>query len=168
MGVRERQCAFSWLEGAGSDLASWEMRCALMLFYTDPASSCWADFKEQGCVNLACSTVPGSPFGLSWVPRRGCAWAEGTNSGCVESENENENGWVNASDKRRPLALSRERTGWPLVSPQGTGVAKGKSCFGSDPCRFVFSLVLGPKSLEHWSVERNRCKALNSNSAEAL
>jgi hypothetical protein len=60
---------------------------------------------------------------------------KGAISGYVEGVNERF-GWVNLADKRRPLALAGERTCWPLVSPEGTGVAKGKSCLGSDPGSF--------------------------------
>lgn len=62
----------------------------------------------------------------------GCGWTEGGGaiSGYVESVN-GRLGWVNSADKRRPLVLSGERTRWHLIRPEGTGVAKGKSCLGS-------------------------------------
>lgn len=72
-----------------------------------------------------------SPFGPRCVLRRAVHGQRGAISGYMERVNERF-GWVNSSDKRRPLALSGERTYWPLVSPWGTGVAKGKSCLGSD------------------------------------
>lgn len=78
----------------------------------------------------------------------------GAISGYVESVNKRV-GWVNSAGKRRPLALSGERTCWPLVSPEGTGVAKGKSCLGLTQAVSAFTVLLtGPESLEPWSVER--------------
>lgn len=137
-----------------------------MLFSIDPASLCWACLKEQGCVNLGCSRVRGrwSPFVPRWVSRRVVHGQSGAISGYVERVNERF-GRVNSSDKRRPLALSGERTCWPLVSPWGTGVAKGKSCLGSDPHNFcLHSRLAGPENL----VQRCRCKALRSAGALSI